>query len=29
MATIPDILQPFRNYYGLDEADVWGMPWNA
>ncbi len=28
LATIPDIIEPMRNYYDLDN-EIWGLPWNA
>lgn len=29
LATIPDIIEPMRNYYGIEPGDFWAVPWNA
>ncbi|MBN1680139.1 MAG: ABC transporter substrate-binding protein [Anaerolineae bacterium] len=28
-ATIPDIIEPMRNFYNISEDEFWGLPWNA
>ncbi len=29
LATIPDIIEPMRNYYNIQPDDFWMLPWNA
>lgn len=29
LATVPDIIEPMRNFYGMTESEFWMLPWNA